>query len=218
MKFNETITLIVFIVYTVVALLLFQVTPTFIVSYVFTLIAVLAVGYINSRAYDKEERSVFNTFPVISVSGIYLAAQVLISLAFMGLMFSLTISTVVQVIILAIYLILALLLLRSRDHIEDVEKETMKETRFYNRFHKQIEVIDSVCDNVAYKQELDKFKEEVRYINPVSTEESADVEKEIEDLTHRLIDDINNDDANAFSRTLTILKNKVREREMIVKR
>ncbi|MCD7781891.1 MAG: hypothetical protein LUG89_04280 [Methanosphaera sp.] len=218
MRSDNLITLIVFIVYTIVAFLLFMASPSFLVSYIITIIGLVSCLYINGKAYEKNNSSNFNSYPITILTSSYIIIQMVISLICMALFFMLIISTIIQIIVYAIFIILAISLLNSKDYIEEVEAETEKEISFHREFSKRLTIISSSTHNNDYKNRLDELINSVRYTNPVSTSQSLLIENELFDLLGILDESIKNNDDDMVYRTIESLQDKMNEREILVRK
>lgn len=160
-------------------------TPVFFLSWVFTMIAIAAQIYVFRAAFGKGEgaRSRFYGFPIAQIGVIYLAAQLLLGLAFMvlGTTFSLPlwIPLVMYVILLGISVTGFVATNATRDEIvrQDV---TLKENVSCMRSlqSKAMAILGQTGDGPV-REAAGKFAEALRFSDPVSSETLREIESEL---------------------------------------
>lgn len=114
---NSLIIILIFIVYSTISFLLFDINLNFIMNYIFSIIITLVVLIVRNNflsiGFD------FNNYPTIMISYIFLILQFVISLMILFINLDLNLNIIIEIILLAIFLILNILLLKSKKYIEN---------------------------------------------------------------------------------------------------
>ncbi|MGN1442782.1 MAG: hypothetical protein ACI4XE_02930 [Acutalibacteraceae bacterium] len=184
---NVAIFIIVLIIFNVIFFAIpFMHTATFWGAYIFGTIAILAqigvaaLSYINTNTLKKKVYA----FPIVRMGIIYLAVQLVISLAFSA------VSTfydklpgwiiyVVSVIVLGVFTILVLLTDTTRDKILEIEEEEERQTAQIKTFRVNIDSITRGVDDPGLLKTLQKLSDTAKYSDPVSSEPLYPIEAEI---------------------------------------
>jgi hypothetical protein len=215
MKFDKifSVALIVFILYSVIAMLLFDdKNHIFWISYLFTIICFIAqvtVSYYlfsnNQKSplcvlFNKNQKSSTLTALLLDIfSSIYFFIQICISLIAMSIsivssdIFILNVSIVIQAIVFGAFFIITILVFESKEYIKSVDEDTEKQRFFITEMTKKIEILsDSVDDDL--KNDFNKLYETVRYSNPMSNEKVFSIEEDILKIFDKLKTEVNNND------------------------
>lgn len=178
--------LILGILFTLVSIIAFAVptakTAAFWISYVFTVIAFAAQIVIWKSALGRAEslKSKFLGFPVIHIGIVYLIVQI-IALAVFLLIPTLPIwSAVVACALVAG--VSAVCMIASdigRSEIERVSAKVREKTFYIKQLQTEVELLAGAETDAATKSELAQLAEKIRYSDPMSDEQIADIENRI---------------------------------------
>ncbi len=162
------------------------------ISFGFTLAAIaisLVIAFYANRGDGSITSKVYG-FPVLRVGYLYLAVQFVV-----GAVICL-IAALIEVPFW-IPLLLSLLLLAAagvgviatdnvRDHVQAMDRETERVTKAVKTFRLDMASVLDRCSDSVVKRELEKLAEAIRYSDPVSSEATESIERElgmaIEDL------------------------------------
>jgi len=155
-------------------------------AYLFGVLSIGAQAYIMPRAFRQGSsvRSKFYGFPVARVGAYYVAAQLLVSLAFMALA-KLAPGWVwrVELILCVVLFGVAAVGFLSTDAIRDeVERQDVKLKRDVTRMRtlqSKAASLRGQCDDAATKTALDKLSEAFRFSDPVSSDATIALEEEL---------------------------------------
>lgn len=192
----------VLVVYNVIVFAVpFGKTPVFFLSWGFTMIAIAAQIYVFRIAFGKGEgaRSRFYGFPIAQIGVIYLAAQLVLGLAFMILAtaFSLPIwiPLVMYIILLGMSAIGFVAVGATRDEIvrqDAALKENVSCMRSLQS--KAIAILGQTGDS-SVREAAGKFAEALRFSDPVSSGTLHEIESELSDCVDEIQRAITDDDS-----------------------
>ena len=157
-------------------------TTAFWISYAFTVIAFVAQIIIWKSALGRTEalKSKFLGFPVIHIGIVYLVVQII---AFSVFLFIPTLPIWSAVVACAaITGVFAVCLITSdvgRSEIERVSAKVQEKTFFIKQVQTEIELLADAETDVATKSALTQLAEKIRYSDPMSNEQIADIEDRI---------------------------------------
>ena len=152
------------------------------ISYAFTVIAFVAQIIIWKSALGRTEalKSKFLGFPVIHIGIVYLVVQII---AFSVFLFIPTLPIWSAVVACAaIAGVFAVCLITSdvgRSEIERVSAKVQEKTFFIKQLQTEIELLADAETDVATKSALTQLAEKIRYSDPMSNEQIADIEDRI---------------------------------------
>ena len=152
------------------------------ISYAFTVIAFVAQIIIWKSALGRTEalKSKFLGFPVIHIGIVYLVVQII---AFSVFLFIPTLPIWSAVVACAaIAGVFAVCLITSdvgRSEIERVSAKVQEKTFFIKKLQTEIELLADAETDVATKSALTQLAEKIRYSDPMSNEQIADIEDRI---------------------------------------
>lgn len=210
-RFN-LILIILFVVYAILMFLFLEVNDLFIFSFIITIIAFIAQFII---AYYLDASN-FNNYPMFTITGLYLFIQIILSFSLAIFRVSFKITIVIQVVLLGIFLIFELFLSQSKDHIEQVEENTANKIVFLSNVRKDVEILYKKS-NDDIKEDLFELFELVKYSNPVSNEQSFELENDILIKLDELKVCLNQNDKEEIVNLISLLKNDFKEREIILR-
>ena len=211
---------LVFIIY-VVAAMPFSKTGVFWATFAFSLVAFLAQAYtlhtimksqapIKDRIYD---------FPLIRISALYLAVQLLVSLLLMrfSVKVSLFTAVLIEMVILAAAVMGFLAVGAVQKEMISQEMQLKKKLAGMEELQSRVHLLISRCGEGQIRELLQKLAEEIRYSNPVSGEYSEEIEEEIAVLLGEVEAAALDGDVENTAELCTQLKGLLKERDRICK-
>lgn len=171
----------VLVAFCVIALVVpFVRSACFWLSFAFGVLAIGVQLYTMPRAMRGKLRSKFYGFPILRISFIYLAAQLVLSLLFMALakLVPVWVPTVLYLVLLCAALIGFVGADSVRDEVERQDERTKQQVSVMRAFQSQVANLSINCDE-SCKAELDKLADEFRYSDPVSSDAITDAEDEL---------------------------------------
>ena len=187
MKKNSTKGYVILgILFALVSIIAFAVptskTATFWIAYVFTAAAFAAQIGIWKTALGKEEplKSKFLGFPVVHIVIVYAVIQVI---AFAVFMFVPTLpawsAIVVCSVIAGISAVCMISAGAGRNEIERVEAKVQKKVFYIRELQADIELLVGNESDAAVKTAITQLSEKIRFYDPMSNEQLADLENKI---------------------------------------
>ena len=195
------------VVFAVFNLLVFifspQMTPTFWVSYGFTVVAFALQELILLFCLQRKASAdtVFYRIPILLMGFVYLALQVIVGSIFMGLPeIKVTWAIVVQVILLAMFALVAIAASIGNNLIGKADTHVDDKVMFIRLLESDVAAMrDKVTDSDTISR-LEELQELIRYSDPMSSESLALVEQKIVDMTAQLSDAVDqNNQQNTFA-------------------
>lgn len=188
---------VIAVVYNVIAFALpFPKTAVFFISYLFTLIAIVAQIYVIRTAFFRGEgiKSKFYGFPIAKLGAVYLAAQMVLGLLFMSL--GMILGDIVPV---WLPLVLYVLLLGSavigfiaadaaREEVVRQDVVIKKNVGRMRRFQAQMKALEGGNQMPEAAESLRKLSEEFRFSDPVSSEATEELEEQLSENLANLQD------------------------------
>ena len=157
-------------------------TATFWIAYVFTAAAFAAQIVIWKTALGKEGtlKSKFLGFPVVHIGIVYAVLQVI---AFAVFMFVPTLPTWSAIVVCSVIAGISAVCMISadagRDEIERVEAKVQKKVFYIRELQADIELLADNETNADVKTALTQLAEKIRFSDPMSSEQLADLEDKI---------------------------------------
>lgn len=187
MKKNSTKGYVILgILFALVSIIAFAVptvkTATFWIAYVFTAAAFAAQIGIWKTALGKEYalKSKFLSFPVVHIGIVYAVIQVI---AFAVFMFVPTLPAWSAIVVCSIIASVSAVCMISadagRNEIERVEAKVQKKVFYIRELQADIELLADNENDAAVKKALTQLAERIRYSDPMSNEQLADLENKI---------------------------------------
>lgn len=184
----------------------FPKNAVFFVSWVFSLIAIAAQVYVIRTAFYKGESttSKFYGFPIAKLGVLYLIVQLALGLMFMALGFALTIPLLVPLVLYIVLLGAAAVGLISteatRDEIVQQDKKLKKDVSCMRTLQSKVMAMVPLAKDASVRIALEKFAEDIRFSDPVSSAEleaaESDLSTCVDDLQQAVLD---NDQEAALS-------------------
>ena len=187
MKKNSTKGYVILgILFALVSIIAFAVptakTATFWIAYVFTAAAFAAQIGIWKTAFGKEEtlKNKFLGFPVVHISIVYAVIQVIAFAVFMLVPTLPAWSAIVVCSIIAgISAVCMISAGAGRNEIERVEAKVQKKAFYIRELQADIELLADNESDAAVKAALTQLAEKIRFSDPMSNEQLADLENKI---------------------------------------
>lgn len=175
---------IVFVAFTVLAFALpFAMNGVFWLAYIFTVVAILAQGYIFHIAFDKGEpvKSKLYGFPIARIGVIYLVAQMVLGLIFMALAVFVPVwlAVVVFVLLLAAAGVGFIAADVMRDEVEQQDVQLKKDVSAMRAMQSKMNALAGQSAVPAVTEAMVKLNDEFRYSDPVSEETTVIAEQEL---------------------------------------
>lgn len=152
------------------------------VSYAFTLIAfaVQIVIWKSALGCAESLKSKFLGFPVVYIGIVYLVIQIIVSTVFL-LIHTLPIwsAVVAYAVLAAVSAICMITSTLGRGEIERVSAKVNEKTFYVKQLQADIELLADTETDTAAKAALTQLAEKIRYSDPMSDEQIADVENQI---------------------------------------
>ena len=178
--------LILGILFVLVSVIAFAVplakTTAFWISYAFTVIAFAAQIIIWKSALGRTEalKSKFLGFPVVHIGIVYLVVQIIALAVFLFIPTLPIWSAVVACAVIAGASAVCMIASDvGRSEIERVSSKVQKKTFFIKQVRTEIELLADAETDVTTKSALTQLAEKIRYSDPMSNEQIADIEDRI---------------------------------------
>ena len=178
--------LILGILFILVSVIAFSVpaakTAAFWISYGFAVIAFAAQLIIWKAALGRSEslKSKFLGFPVVHIGIVYLIVQVIALAVFLFIptlpIWSAVVGCAVVAGVSAVCMIASYV---GRSEIERVSVKVREKTFYIKQLQTEVELLAGAETDAATKSELAQLAEKIRYSNPMSDEQLADIEDRI---------------------------------------
>ena len=155
-------------------------------AYVFLMIA-LVIGFVITYVSAEKtftQKNGIRYYPLMRFGVMYLIVQGIVSLIFFLLDSYITlpliwIPPVVCLVIFAIFAVLLISTYSGLKVVESVDEQSKKETAFIYSLTAEAELLAKQVSDADLQTELDSLYEAIRYSDPVSTPEVADVDSRI---------------------------------------
>lgn len=159
-------------------------TVTFWIAYVFTVVAFVAQIGIWKVALGTEKtlKSKFLGFPVVHIGIVYLITQ---TIAFVVFMFASTLPIWIAIVtcscICGIFAVCMIAGEAGKCEIERIEAKVQKKVFFIKELQAEVNIIANDEINEEIKEALLQLAEKIRFSDPMSNEQLADLESNISD-------------------------------------
>ncbi len=175
---------IVFVVYNAVLFIIAGFEdhgPSFWISYVFMLVAFIALGvssFLLSRRSNQPRDWLFG-YPILSKGFIFIVVEFVLSIIFMALDAidcPWEVSFIVQFLALAIYLVYIITCFMAKGTIENIQENVKQKTSYMKMLQADVEMMAMRAADPAVKQAYAKLGEAIRYSDPMSNDALALIE------------------------------------------
>lgn len=182
---------VVLVVYNVLAFALpFPKTAVFAVSYLFSMIAILAQIYVIRTAFYRGEgvKSKFYGFPIAKLGVIYLAVQLIAGLVFMalGLIVPVWLPLALYVVLLGIAAAGFVAADAARDEVVRQEVKLEKDVSRMREFQAKGRALVTLNQVPEAARPLEKLAEDLRFSDPVSSEALTEIEDQLAECLAQL--------------------------------
>lgn len=193
------------------------------ISFAFTIIAIAGSLLIFNFAFNAKETLVSKIYgyPIFRVGAVYALAQLVIGVVICAISAVIAVpywvALLVSVILLGAAAIGVIITDNTRDLVEEVDESVNVDTKNVTRFQIDIAGIVDICENTEVKADLEKLNELFRFSDPVTNDETREVEESIKTMLAELktiVADSSTDDINALIKRIT---NTLNERNRICK-
>lgn len=157
-------------------------TVAFWISYVFTVIALAAQGIIWKATIGRAEsmKSKFLGFPVVHIGMVYLVIQLIAFAVFLSIPTLPVWSAVVTCAVIAgVSAVCMIASNAGRGEIKRVSAKVQKKVFYIRQLQVDVEILADAEKDAATKCALMQLAEKIRYSDPMSNEQIADIEDRI---------------------------------------
>jgi len=187
-------TIIVLAVYNVVVFVLVDDKERmFVISYIFTMIALVLPLIIQIIQYSKEQtqKSIFLKLSLYVVIFIYIVVQLIAGTGFMFLPDEqYKVSLIFQIIILALFAIMMLSTLFVKNVVEDLEGNVAEKRFYIKSLEADIQSMADRTEDALLKKGLKNLTDAIKYSDPMSHDSLSPLEHKIARLVAELETDI----------------------------
>ena len=185
-KLAALIWTIVFVVYNIIVFVIAGFTghtATFWLSWIFMLIAFVAVAVAAAMLGKRNVmlRDWLFGFPVMWHTTAYVIVEFATSTLFIIFekTISLKVAVPVQLAELAVYLVFAISCFIAKEHIDEVQTKVADKTTFIKLLRADMETLTAKCSDETTRALVKALAERVRYSDPISSEALFELEKDI---------------------------------------
>ena len=188
---------IIFVVFSVIAFAApFSMTAPFWIAYIFGVIAIAYQIYVFKISFAKGEdvKSKFYGFPIAKIGVVYLVAQLALSLVQMCLaaFIPVWIVIIINIIPVAVAAIGCIAADAMRDEIVRQDVQLKKDVSNMRALQSLSATLMGMCSDESLKSELQKLADEFKFSDPVSSDATKEIEKDLDvqmkELQKALID------------------------------
>ena len=160
-------------------------TRVFWLGFGFGIFAIMFQLYIFKISFaDKDVKSRFYGFPIARIGVYYLALQLIVSLIEMALasVLPIAVPVVVNVLLLAIVLVGCITADAMRDEINRQDEQLEKDVSNMRELQSLSRTLVSQCPEGELKTMTENLADNFRYSDPVSSEKTMEIEKDMKQL------------------------------------
>ena len=157
-------------------------TAAFWISYAFTVVAFAAQIIIWNAALGRSEslKSKFLGFPVVHIGIVYLVVQIIALIVFLAIpTLPIWSAVVVCAVVAGVSAVCMIASDVGRSEIERVSVKVQEKTFYIKRLQADVELLASTETDTVIKSALKQLAEKIRYSDPMSNEQIADIEDRI---------------------------------------
>lgn len=189
--------------------------------YIFSILAII-VGFVSTYLAfvgEKNLSSKLYGFPLFRIGYLYLIVQLLFSILIFVIDSYIPVATWISVVVSVCFLGLAVIGLvitdNTRDIIEEQEIQDDSCVKKMACFRGNVEKLEDLCQSEELKEKVLHFIEEIKYSDPVSSEELVEIEDElkfeIEKLSGMLADNKNIEAETQLQEVRSLLRERNRK-------
>ena len=182
---------VVLVVYHVLVFALpFPKTSVFVLSYLFSLAAILAQIYVIRTAFYQGEgvKSKFYGFPIAKIGVVYLVLQLILGFVFMalGLISPIWLPLVLYVLLLGAAAVGFVAADAVREEIVRQEVKQEKQISQMRELQARASGLPGQCQDPELRRILQKLSDNLRFSDPVSSPALEEIESELSDLLEQI--------------------------------
>lgn len=201
-KRGYAILAIIFVVFSVIAFAVpFTKNGVFVLAYVFGTIAIAFQIYVFKISFQHGEdaKSKFYGIPIANIGLYYLSVQLILSVAEMSLAMLLPtwMVLIVNIVPIALALMGCITAEVMRDEIERQDVQLKKDVANIRGLQSTSASLVGMCSDNEMKKQLQKLADEFKYSDPVSSDDTKELENELQQLMKELQAAIIDDDMAA---------------------
>ncbi|MCD7805144.1 MAG: hypothetical protein LUH03_08370 [Oscillospiraceae bacterium] len=199
----------------------FSRTAVFAAAYCFGLLAILSQIYFFHASFSGNEsaKSKFYGVPIAQIGLVYIVVQLIISLLEMVLasVLPLWVALVVNIIAAGVAFAGCIAADTMREEIIRQDNAIKKDVSAMRELQSLANAIVSQCSNDGMMGDLKRVSEELRFSDPVTSEDSAPLEKELQEQLKELQKAVADDDVETVSALCKRLLAGLTERNRVCK-
>lgn len=182
---------VIFAVFTIIAFAMpFPKTSVFWLGYVFGVIAIAAQIYFFKISFSKGEdvKSKFYGFPIAKIGVIYLIVQLVLSLIEMiaTIMIPVWIVIIINIIPVAFAIIGSIAADVMRDEVVRQDVQIKADVNNMRSLQSLATSLPGLCNDTSLKKELQDLSDEFRYSDPVSSDNTKELETELKFMLNEI--------------------------------
>jgi hypothetical protein len=187
MKKNQMRGLIALAIIAVVYSVIVFVVPlnkggVFWLSYLFTLLSIVAVGFAAYSAYCRggDAKSKFYGFPIAKIGIVYFIVQLVLGIVFMCISVApIWLPVVLYIVLLAAAALGFIATDAVREEIERQDAKLKNDVSAMRALQSKANSLPGLCRDDETRRAVEKFAESLRYSDPVSSDAIQDAEMEL---------------------------------------
>lgn len=201
----------------------FQKNGVFFISWIFTLIAIGAQVYVVRTAFYSGEsaKSKFYGFPIVRIGVAYLAIQLVLGMAFMVLggiaEVPMQIPIVLYIVLFGASFVGFISADAMRDEIERQDVKLKKDVQNMRMLQSKASSMMQLAQDGGVCKALEKFAEDLRFSDPVSSEALEAIEADLMACTDEIQQAVTDDDREAVFVLLQKARSILAERNRLCK-
>lgn len=213
---------IIFVVFSVIAFAApFAKTGTFWLGYVFGVIAIVAQIYFFAISFSKGEdvKSKFYGFPIAKIGVVYMAVQLVISLIEMIVAFVIPVwvALIVNILPIAFAAVGSIAADMMREEIVRQDVQIKTDVNNMRALQSLTASLPGLCQDAELKKTLQNLADEFKYSDPVSSEDTKDMENELKFMVNEIQRSLVDGDINAANGFCVRVKASLAERNRVCK-
>lgn len=213
---------IVFVVFSVISFVVpFTKNSVFWNAYIFAIIAIAYQIYVFRISFSGQEsvKSKFYGFPIAKIGVVYLVTQLVVSLVEMATakIFLNWMALILNVVLLAITVVGCIAADVMRDEIVRQDTVLKEEVGNMRALQSLSASLVGLCQEAELKKELQSLADEFKYSDPVSSEDTKEMETELKFLVNEIQRAIVDGDIQSAKSFAVRVKSGLAERNRICK-
>lgn len=197
---SKNVVVITYAVITVIFVVAFFVVPfernaTAWSAFAFGCVSLITGAIIAFRSFDKGDclKSKIYGFPIFRLGYYYTIVQLILSIGFIISAWFVEIPSWVVIIFSLALLGVTVIGVAQLDNVRDIaERQDISvktNTEVMESLHRDVDSLVRKCTDENIKKELEKLAEEFKYSDPVSSEKTLEIEKQLKEMISKFIDE-----------------------------